>query len=99
MRRTASRAHAALLPKLQIAERTRLKGVDPGSRRKERPLRVGCPDPQGTSLESVIKLCWDFDGDCIESVDCFWYVPRIPALFGIFIMKIFQFCGVQVFEV
>ena len=18
------------------------------------------------------KLCWEFDGDCIESIDCFW---------------------------
>lgn len=51
MRRAASRAHAALLPKLQSGERTGQKGVDPGNRRKERPLRVGCPDPRGTSLE------------------------------------------------
>lgn len=51
VRSAASRTHAALLPKLQRAERTGQKGEGPGNRRKGRPLRVGCPDPQGASLE------------------------------------------------
>ena len=24
------------------------------------------------SLHAFEELCWDFDGDCVESVDCFW---------------------------
>lgn len=52
MRGAASRTHAELLPKLQGAERTGQKGEGPGNRRKGRPLRVGCPDPQGASLQS-----------------------------------------------
>ena len=37
------------------------------------------------------EMCWDFDGDCIESVDCFWqdchfyYVdPTYPRAWEIF---------------
>ncbi|KAL6091041.1 hypothetical protein STEG23_037056, partial [Scotinomys teguina] len=33
------------------------------------------------------ELSWDFDGDCIESVDSFWNVPCIPTLSKAFIMK------------
>ncbi|KAL6093076.1 hypothetical protein STEG23_010130 [Scotinomys teguina] len=33
------------------------------------------------SFEVCEELCWDFHGDCIESVDCFWYVPCIPDFF------------------
>ena len=24
------------------------------------------------ALSNSVKLSWNFDGDCIESVDCFW---------------------------
>ena len=24
------------------------------------------------SFDVCVYLCWDFDGDCIEPVDCFW---------------------------
>ena len=24
------------------------------------------------SFKVCEELCWDFDGDCIESIDCFW---------------------------
>jgi hypothetical protein len=27
---------------------------------------------ENCSLHAYEELCWDFDGDCIESVDCFW---------------------------
>ncbi|KAL6031501.1 hypothetical protein STEG23_009468 [Scotinomys teguina] len=33
------------------------------------------------------ELSWDFDGDCIESVNRFWNVPCIPTLSKAFIMK------------
>ena len=30
------------------------------------PYEVDC------SFEIFEEFCWDFDEDCIESVDCFW---------------------------
>ena len=27
---------------------------------------------ENCSLHISKELCWNFDGDCIESVDCFW---------------------------
>ncbi|KAL6086712.1 hypothetical protein STEG23_032488 [Scotinomys teguina] len=27
---------------------------------------------ESCSFQVCEELCWDFDGDCIESVDCFW---------------------------
>ncbi|XP_037065877.1 uncharacterized protein LOC119088831 [Peromyscus leucopus] len=74
MRRAASRAHAALLPKLQSRERTGQKGVDPGNRRKERPLRVGCPDPRGTSLE------WEAAPAALNRLKCCECPPVLPGL-------------------
>jgi hypothetical protein len=29
------------------------------------------------------ELCWNFDGDCIESVDCFWYSYQSMSIGGI----------------
>ncbi|XP_076405091.1 uncharacterized protein LOC143268132 isoform X2 [Peromyscus maniculatus bairdii] len=74
MRRAASRAHAALLPKLQSGERTGQKGVDPGNGRKERPLRVGCPDPRGTSLE------WEAAPAALNRLKCCERPPVLPGL-------------------
>jgi hypothetical protein len=27
---------------------------------------------ENDSFKVYIKLCWDFDGDCIGYVNCFW---------------------------
>ncbi|KAL6031771.1 hypothetical protein STEG23_010155 [Scotinomys teguina] len=52
------------------------------------PTGSWATDKSGAANSQVCEeLCWDFDGDCIESVDCFWYVPCIPALSKILIMK------------
>ncbi|KAL6046491.1 hypothetical protein STEG23_021452 [Scotinomys teguina] len=40
-------------------------------------------------LKICEKLCWDFDEDYIESVDCFWYVPCISDLSETFVIKVF----------
>ncbi|KAL6086892.1 hypothetical protein STEG23_002628, partial [Scotinomys teguina] len=53
---------------------------------------------ENCSFQVCEELSWDFDGDCIKSVDSFWNVPCIPTLSKAFIMKIFQICGVQIFE-
>ena len=43
------------------------------------------------SFKVCEELCWDFDGDCIEFIDCFWqdcnicYVdPTYPRAWEIF---------------
>jgi hypothetical protein len=28
---------------------------------------------ENCSFNTCEELCWNFDGDCGESVDCFWY--------------------------
>ena len=33
---------------------------------------VGQNEVEYFSFEVCEKVCWDFDGDCIESVDYFW---------------------------
>ena len=39
----------------------------------------GCPgffvfpyEVEYCSLKDCKKLCWDFDGNCIEAIDCYW---------------------------
>jgi hypothetical protein len=27
---------------------------------------------ENCSFHVFEEFCWDFDGDCVESVDCFW---------------------------
>ncbi|KAL6077012.1 hypothetical protein STEG23_008391, partial [Scotinomys teguina] len=42
---------------------------------------------ENISFQVCEELSWDFDGDCIKSVDSFWNVPCIPILSKAFIMK------------
>ncbi|KAL6039935.1 hypothetical protein STEG23_004352 [Scotinomys teguina] len=44
---------------------------------------------ENCSFEVCEELFWEFDGDCIKSVDNFWNVPCIPTLSKAFIMKDF----------
>ncbi|KAL6081428.1 hypothetical protein STEG23_000899 [Scotinomys teguina] len=36
---------------------------------------------ENCSFQVCEELSWDFDGDCIKSVDSFWNVPCIPTLY------------------
>ncbi|KAL6065805.1 hypothetical protein STEG23_019510 [Scotinomys teguina] len=73
--------------------------MDRGVPNKEGNRQHGRKENARRNIPEVCEeLYWDFDGDFIESVDCFWYVPCIPDLSKTFVMKIFQVYEVQVFE-
>ncbi|KAL6039257.1 hypothetical protein STEG23_024150 [Scotinomys teguina] len=52
-----------------------------------RQRRTAAPYIENCSFQVCEELSWDFDGDCIKSVDSFWNVPCIPTLSKAFIMK------------
>lgn len=37
------------------------------------PMSFAFPhEVENCPFKSCKELCWDFGGDCVESVDCFW---------------------------
>ncbi|KAL6089300.1 hypothetical protein STEG23_030049, partial [Scotinomys teguina] len=54
------------------------------------------PAKVAQNLDQVCEeLCWNFDGDCIESVDCIWLTGLDPVSSSIWLQMCWNYISTQ----